>query len=68
MGKNNKHGLIEDRIIRNPMEQMRRKQKLKEKEKRREQKDFIRQQQMSRPQIDPLKQHDFSMISDIKSE
>jgi len=37
MGKND---LIEDRVIRNPMEQMRRKQKFKEKERRKEQRDF----------------------------
>ncbi len=36
MGKNKKGGLIEDRIIRNPMDQMRRKLKFKEKEKRKE--------------------------------
>lgn len=36
MGKNKKGGLIEDRVIRNPMEQMRRKQKFKDKEKRKE--------------------------------
>lgn len=33
MGKK-KNDLIEDRVIRNPMEQMRRKQKFKEKERR----------------------------------
>ena len=36
MGKNKKGGLIEDRVIRNPMDQMRRKLKFKEKEKRKE--------------------------------
>lgn len=37
MGKKNKSGgLIEDRVIRNPMEQLRRKLKFKEKEKRKE--------------------------------
>ena len=44
MGKNG--GLIEDRVIRNPMEQMRRKQKFKEKEKRKEQREYFRSQQM----------------------
>ena len=62
MGKNG--GLIEDRVIRNPMEQMRRKQKFKEKEKRKEQRDFIRTQQIEAAQRhDPLKQHDFGMVS-----
>jgi len=36
MGKNKNGGLIEDRTIRNPMDQMRRKLKFKEKEKRKE--------------------------------
>jgi hypothetical protein len=36
MGKDKKGGLIEDRVIRQPMEQMRRKLKFKEKEKRKE--------------------------------
>ena len=36
MGKNKKGGLIEDRVIRNPMDAMRRKLKFKEKEKRKE--------------------------------
>ena len=36
MGKNKKGGLIEDRVIRNPMDQMRRKLKFKDKEKRKE--------------------------------
>jgi hypothetical protein len=45
MGKDKgKGGLIEDRTIRNPMEQMRRKLKFKEKEKRKEQREFIRAQ------------------------
>jgi hypothetical protein len=43
MGKNKNGGLIEDRVIRNPMEQMRRKQKFKDKEKKKEVKDFIRE-------------------------
>ena len=36
MGKNKKGDLIEDRVIRNPMDQMRRKLKFKDKEKRKE--------------------------------
>jgi DNA-directed RNA polymerase specialized sigma subunit len=36
MGKNKKGGLIEDRVIRNPMDQMRRKLKFKERDKRKE--------------------------------
>ena len=37
MGKNKKSGgLIEDRVIRNPMDQMRRKLKFKDKERRKE--------------------------------
>jgi hypothetical protein len=71
MGKN-KHGLIEDRTIRNPMEQMRRKQKFKEKEKRKEQREIIRDHQIqmaqAREQVDPLMQHDFRRINEIKAE
>ena len=36
MAKNKKGGLIEDRVIRNPMEQMRRKLKFKAKKERKE--------------------------------
>lgn len=42
MGKDKKGGLIEDRVIRQPMEQMRRKLKFREKEKRKEQRDAFR--------------------------
>ncbi len=41
---------------------MRRKQKMKEKEKRKEIKDYNRQQMMNRPQFDPLLNHDFQTI------
>ena len=58
MGKNG-GGLIENRVIRNPMEQMRRKQKMREKEKRKEQKEFVRQEMWEARErtahIDPLK-------------
>lgn len=62
MGKNKKGGLIEDRTIRNPMEQMRRKQKFKEKERKKEIKDHQREQRMRQAAIDPLMNHDFSAI------
>lgn len=43
MGKNNKKNeLIEDRKIRNPMEQMRRKHKIKDKAQRHEERLFLR--------------------------
>lgn len=42
MGKKKNGGLIEDRKIRNPMEQMRRKQKFKDKEKKKEVKEQVR--------------------------
>lgn len=73
MGKNKKSGgLIEDRVIRNPMDQMRRKLKLKEKEKKRDQRDTFKQQQYEqleqRGHIDPLRAHDFQMINQLKSD
>ena len=43
MGKNNKGGLIEDRKIRQPMDQMRRKLKFKAKEKRKEERQVARE-------------------------
>jgi len=45
MGKKDKNALIEDRTLRDPMVQMRRKQKFKEKEQRKEQRQFINQEQ-----------------------
>jgi len=41
MGKKDKNGLIEDRTLRDPMQQLRRKQKFKEKEQRKEQRQFL---------------------------
>jgi len=60
MGKDKRNGgLIEDRVIRQPMEQMRRKLKFKEKEKRKEQRDVIRNQifehREAMKDVDPLK-------------
>ncbi len=72
MGKDKKGGLIEDRVIRQPMEQMRRKLKFREKEKRKEQRDAFRQQQYEHREamkdVDPLKQHDFSMIKNLRED
>ena len=68
MGKNKSGGLIEDRVIRNPMEQMRRKLKFKEKEKRKEVREFNREQMMNKPVVDPLLNHDFSAINQIKMQ
>jgi len=59
-----KNGLIEDRTIRQPMEQLRRKLKFKEKEKRKEQRQATRD---SRQEFDPLAGHDSAFISHIKS-
>ena len=43
MAKNKKGGLIEDRVIRNPMDQMRRKLKFKAKKERKDLRLFARQ-------------------------
>ncbi|CDW91078.1 UNKNOWN [Stylonychia lemnae] len=48
------------------MEQMRRKLKFKEKEKRKEMKEIQRQEYMSKPVIDPLLNHDFGTINQLK--
>lgn len=68
MGKKKGQDLIEDRKIRNPMEQMRRKLKFKEKEKKKEIKDFIREERFKTAHIDPLKAHDFSAIDQIRTD
>ena len=47
---------------------MRRKQKFKEKERRREMNEFIREQYRNKPQIDPLQHHDFAAINELKTE
>ena len=43
--KNKKNELIEDRTIRNPMQQFKRKQKFKEKDQRKKERQFLRQEQ-----------------------
>eukprot|EP00347_Sterkiella_histriomuscorum_P000111 403377138 len=68
MGKNKGGDLIEDRVIRNPMDQMRRKLKFKEKEKRKEQREYNKQLIQSKPEHDPLLNHDFSAINQIKAQ
>ncbi len=54
------------------MEQMRRKQKFKEKERRKEQRDFykeqVRERQAAQAHIDPLQAHDFSAVNQLKPE
>ena len=62
MGK--KGGLIEDRVIRQPMEQFRRKLKFREKEKRKELNQIKKQSRVS--EVDPLLGHDSTMISHLK--
>ena len=74
MGKNKKGGLIEDRVIRNPMEQMRRKLKFKEKEKRKEVRQITRElrEEFGMPVkgqkhgVDPMIGHDPSFIHQLK--
>ena len=75
MGKKNKSGgLIEDRVIRGPMEQMRRKLKFKEKEKRKEVRPITRElrEEFGMPVkgqkhgIDPMIGHDPSFIGQLK--
>ena len=64
MGKNKKGGLIEDRVIRNPMDAMRRKLKFKEKEKRKEVRQIHRELREefgmgpSRKDVNYMMQHD----------
>lgn len=75
MGKNKKSGgLIEDRVIRNPMDQMRRKLKFKEKEKRKEVRQITRElrEEFGMPTkgqkhgCDPMLGHDPSFINQLK--
>ena len=74
MGKNSKKGgLIEDRVIRNPMDQMRRKLKFKEKEKRKETRVACRELReefgmaMSRKDAKYRAQHDPDFINQLKT-
>ena len=63
MGK--KKGLIEDRVIRQPMDQFRRKLKFKQKEKRKEENQLRKQAYQSKA-ADPLIGHDPSLISELR--
>ena len=75
MGKNKKGGLIEDRVIRNPMDQMRRKLKFKEKEKRKEVRQVKRELReefglppkgSNKHMMDPMLGHDPTLINQLK--
>lgn len=61
MAKKSKGGLIEDRVIRNPMEQMRRKLKFKAKQERKELRLFARQ--LKDEQTKPAQMDDKSNVS-----
>ena len=63
MGK--KKGLIEDRVIRQPMDQFRRKLKFKQKEKRKEE-NQLRKQAYQNKAADPLIGHDPSLIGELR--
>ena len=73
-GKNKKGGLIEDRVIHNPMDQMRRKLKFKEKEKRKEVRQVKRElrEEFGLPpkggkhMMDPMLGHDPTFIDQLK--
>jgi hypothetical protein len=52
MGKNKKNDLIEDRTIRNPMQQLKRKQKFKQKEERVKERQFLRKEQVEKYEKD----------------
>ena len=77
MGKHKKGGgLIEDRVIRNPMDTMRRRLKFKEKEKRKEVRQITRElrEEFGLPTkgqkhggVDPLLGHDPNFINQLKT-
>ena len=71
MGKKNKGALIDDRVIRQPMDQMRRKLKYRDKERRKETRQGLRTEQEMNERFDltgSFKKHDSDLINKLKSD